>query len=69
MGKENVIDEFLDELRKLQDKYDVYIFADAYEEWDEDYNGDLFCLGFNPYLCVEYNNGKDSRCLYTNIVQ
>lgn len=72
MDKENVVDEFLSEFKKLQDKYDVHIFADAYEEWDEDCNGDMYYDGFNAYLFVEYKDGEDNyhnHCLYTDVIR
>ena len=46
------LNEFLKELKELQDKYSMYIKAEYEESWEEDCNGDMYLYEVCPYLSV-----------------
>lgn len=46
------LNEFLEEVKELQDKYDMYIKAEYEELWEEDCNGDMYYFGGRSYLVV-----------------
>lgn len=55
---DNKFDKFVEELKELQDKYNIYLQAEYQEDWDEDYFGDMHCYGTHAYL-VAYNEDVD----------
>lgn len=55
---DNKFNRFFEELKELQDKYEIYLQPDYKEDWEEDWEGDMQYIGVIPYLTA-YDESTD----------
>lgn len=59
----NMVQDFLNELNALQDKYGIYIDADYEEDWEYSWDS-MNCIGVDAYVIFVNKGGYEIQDIY-----